>query len=103
MTANEFFKAMGLNAVKQFLENDNIRTKEMHDELKRLVESHELVLVWRMPEGWRKDHNGDNSGLEGAKMYLEMFGNHELIGDDLERFKQAIADVERVESLKEVT
>ena len=43
MKANEFFKAMGLKAVKQFLENDNIRTKEMSDELKRLVESHELV------------------------------------------------------------
>lgn len=43
MKANEFFKAMGLKAVKQFLENDNIRTKEMSDELKRLVESHELT------------------------------------------------------------
>lgn len=43
MKANEFFKAMGINAVRQFLENDNIRTKEMHGDLKRLVESHELV------------------------------------------------------------
>lgn len=43
MKANEFVKAMGLNAVKQFLENDNIRTKEMHDELKRIVESYDLV------------------------------------------------------------
>ena len=45
MKANEFFKAMGINAVRQFLENDNIRTKEMHDDLKRLVESHELVAI----------------------------------------------------------
>ncbi len=43
MNANEFFKAMGINAVKQFLENDNIRTKEMHDDLKRLVESHAMI------------------------------------------------------------
>ena len=43
MKANEFFKAMGINAVKQFLENDNIRTKEMHDDLKRLVESHAMI------------------------------------------------------------
>ena len=46
MKANEFFKAMGLKAVKQFLENDNIRTKEMNDDLKRLVENHELVESW---------------------------------------------------------
>ena len=43
MKANEFVEAMGLNAVKQFLENDNIRTKEMHDDLKRLVESHAMI------------------------------------------------------------
>lgn len=43
MKANEFFKAMGINAVRQFLDNDNIRTKEMHDDLKRLVESHAMI------------------------------------------------------------
>ena len=43
MKANEFFKAMGINAVRKFLENDNIRTKEMHDDLKRLVESHAMI------------------------------------------------------------
>ncbi len=43
MKANEFFKAMGINEVRQFLENDNIRTKEMHDDLKRLVESHAMI------------------------------------------------------------
>lgn len=43
MKANEFFKAVGIKSVKQFLENNNIRTKEMHDDLKRLVESHELA------------------------------------------------------------
>lgn len=43
MKANEFFKAMGIKAVRQFLENDNIRTKEMHDDLKRLVKSHAMI------------------------------------------------------------
>lgn len=73
MKANEFFKAMGLKAVKQFLENDNIRTKEMSDELKRLVESHELVEKL--------------GGLDGAKIYVPD-------GYKSERLKQAIADVE---------
>lgn len=65
-------------------------------QLKRLVESWELVIVWRMPESWRDAYDGDVLGLEGARMYLEMFGNHELTGEELERFKQAIADVESV-------
>ena len=77
MKANEFFKAMGINAVMQFLENDNIRTKEMHDDLKRLVESHELV----------KEHGN----LERARIYAEsMYTAPEVV----ERMKQAIADVE---------
>ena len=59
MKANEFVKAMGLNAVKQFLENDNIRTKEMSDDLKRLVESHELVEEY--------------GGLDKAKAQAERF------------------------------
>ena len=75
MKANEFFKAMGINAVRQFLENDNIRTKEMHDDLKRLVESHELV--------------GRYSTADEAKEYLPM-----LRMDSYDELKQAIADVE---------
>ena len=73
MKANEFFKAMGLKAVKQFLENDNIRTKEMSDDLKHLVESHELVENW--------------GGLDDAKFALQLVRYPE-------RLKQAIADVE---------
>lgn len=34
---------MGLQSVKQFLKNGNIRTKEMAIELQKLVESHELI------------------------------------------------------------
>ena len=77
MKANEFFKAMGINAVRQFLENDNIRTKEMHDDLKRLVESHELVM--------------DYYGLTRAKEHAESNYTAPEIKDAL---KQAIADVE---------
>lgn len=51
-------------------------------------------VVWRMPESWRNEYDGDILGLEGAKMYLEMHEGHELVGHELERFKQAIADVE---------
>ena len=77
MKANEFFKAMGINAVRQFLENDNIRTKEMHDDLKRLVESHELV----------KEHGS----IVRAKMYAESIYTAPEVVD---RLKKAIADVE---------
>ncbi len=77
MKANEFFKAMGINAVRQFLENDNIRTKEMSDDLKRLVESHELV----------KEHGS----IDRAKMYAE---STHTAPEVVDRLKQAIADVE---------
>lgn len=73
MKANEFFKAMGLKAVKQFLENDNIITKEMSDDLKRLVESHELVEKL--------------GGLKWAKEYVP--DNYKS-----KRLKQAISDVD---------
>jgi len=118
MKANEFVRKHGLNSFKaamacpQFarhkyaiIYSDEIDFSneliEKHadymfkvSEIKRLVESHELVIVWRMPESWRDDYDGDKLGLEGARMYLDMHGNHELVGEKLERFKQAIADVE---------
>lgn len=89
MKANEFFKAMGINAVRQFLENDNIRTKEMHDDLKRIVESHELVLEWKLPED-------DEIGLDGANLYLDYYAHYTSDEEKakLDRLKQAIADVE---------
>lgn len=89
MKANEFFKAMGLKAVKQFLENDNIRTKEMNDELKRLVESHELI--------------ASRGGLCAAKHELITLQKHLnntfgwatiTTSEKIDRLKQAIADVE---------
>ena len=78
MKANEFFKAMGLKAVKQFLENDNIRTKEMHDDLKRLVESHELIEQY--------------NGLFEAK---ELIRVSPKLTSELRGLAAAIADVER--------
>ena len=78
MKANEFFKAMGINAVKQFLENDNIRTKEMHDDLKRLVESHELI---------RKDFESVEMA-EYEYMISASYNESYWV-----RVKQAIADV----------
>lgn len=79
MKANEFFKAMGIKAVRQFLESDNIRTKEMHDDLKRLVESHELV------------ENGFES-VEIAEYEYMVSGCYSE--PYWIRIKQAIADVE---------
>lgn len=80
MKANEFFKAMGINAVRQFLENDNIRTKEMHDDLKRLVESHELV-EW-------------HGGLKYAKSYFERNSKEYPNAKGWDKLAEAIADVE---------
>lgn len=93
MKANEFVKAMGINAVRQFLENDNIRTKEIHDDLKRLVESHDLVTSY--------------NGLHGAKNTLKLLISSIEIGlyhgidgvnaeVEIPRLKQAIADYEAI-------
>lgn len=76
MKANEFFKKVGIEAVKSY-----IVAYEDHltDELKRLVESHELV-----------EHAG---GLDSAKKQIELKDSEDncLWCVDL---KIAIADVE---------
>ncbi len=76
MKANEFFKKVGIEAVKSY-----IAAYEDHltDELKRLVESHELVEKL--------------GGLDGAKIYVPD-------GYKSERLKQAIADVESCMEVK---
>ena len=92
MKANEFFKAMGLKAVKQFLENDNIRTKEMSDDLKRLIESHELVekvgglLNAKANINEMVVDSGSGYVSDGAKLYDYDFSFGSL--------RKAIADVE---------
>ncbi len=99
MKATEFVKEFGWERAKRevaLIGTIAVITGDRNwlSDLKRLVESHELVIVWRMPEAWSGDYDGDVNGLEGANMYLEMYGNYELVGEELERFKQAIADVE---------
>ncbi|TCB16093.1 hypothetical protein [Acinetobacter sp. ANC 5045] len=78
MKANEFFKAVGLRSVKQFLENGIIRTIEMHESLKRLVESHELV-----------EKLGGVEMAEYEYMVSDSYSDPYWI-----RVKQAITDVE---------
>ena len=98
MKANEFVKKSGWDEAISLIDASKICGVDKSivdiEELKRLVDSHELVVVWRMPESWRDAHDGDIFGLDGARMYLEMHGNYELSGEELDRFKQAIADVE---------
>ena len=102
MNAVEFVRNFGWEEAKKasvsiFNGDVTYKREEINiDDLKRLVDSWELVIVWRMPESWRDKYDGDVLGLEGARMYLDMFGNQELVGEELERFKQAIADVESV-------
>lgn len=76
MKANEFFKKVGIEAVKSY-----IVAYEDHltDELKRLVESHELVASW--------------GGLADAKVAVKVSRHKKYL-------KRAIADVE---SCMEVT
>jgi len=94
MNAREYFNKHGYKHCKSACIQNGWLNTGFWVQLKRLVESHELVILWRMPESWRDDYDGDKLGLDGARMYLDMHGNHELVGEKLERFKQAIADVE---------
>lgn len=57
------------------------------DLVKRIVDSHEIVESHKFPED-------DETGLDGAHCLLDMYGGYELVGEKLERLKQAIADVE---------
>lgn len=77
MKANEFFKKVGIEAVKSY-----IVAYEDHltDELKRLVESHELVASW--------------GGLNDAKKELQHQSILRWIHPETERLRVAIADVE---------
>lgn len=92
MKANEFFKAMGLRAVKQFLENDNIRTKEMSDELKRLVESHELVEI----HGYEKSKEIVTNAPSDDHFYSWTLGGSGVRDKtvNIGELRKAIADVE---------
>ena len=77
MKASEFFKKVGIEAVKSY-----IATYEDHltDELKRLVESHELVESY--------------CGLDGSKRFIERDQEAEIDDYVTAKIKQAIIDVE---------
>lgn len=88
MKANEFFKKVGIDAVRSYLA---AYEDALTDDLKHLVESHELVKVWQLPE----DDN-DKTGADGARMYLECYAFYSTDEEKakLDRLEQAIADVE---------
>ena len=77
MKANEFVKKFGWYEAKAFLSFDSeveiVYTASFFDDLKRLVESHELVENW--------------GGLDDAKFALQLVRYPK-------RLEQAIADVE---------
>lgn len=61
-------------------------------ELARLVESHEMILVWRLPNSWREHEDDDQFGWHGAGMCLAMSKDDWPV-EKVERFKQAMDDV----------
>ena len=100
MKANEFVKKFGLDLAKLdvrafesgFIKREDIVEHygfDILDDLKRLVESHELVLEWKLPED-------DEIGLDGANLYLDYYAHYTSDEEKakLDRLKQAIADVE---------
>ena len=100
MKANDFIKKFGLDLAKLdvrafesgFIKREDIVEHygfDILDDLKRLVESHELVLEWKLPED-------DEIGLDGANLYLDYYAHYTSDEEKakLDRLKQAIADVE---------
>lgn len=92
MKANEFVLEHGWDAAKRLVENNKHTGRTLSPselELKRLVESHELVINWKLPED-------DETGLDGAHLYLDYYATYSNYEEKakLHRLKQAIADVE---------
>lgn len=96
MTPEEFIKKFGLDRAKQMVNADDsvhalvfATTKVSFLDLKRLVESHELVKAWQLPED-------DETGLDGAHLYLDCYACYTSDEEKakLDRLNQAVADVE---------
>ena len=94
MKANEFVKKFGIEHAELLIENmEDVQIGDNHrdyiNNLKRLVESHELVQEWKLPED-------DENGLDGATLYLECYAFYSTDEEKakLDRLAQAIADVE---------
>lgn len=77
MKANEFFKKVGIDAVRSYLA---AYEDDLTNDLKRLVESHELV--------------ESQGGYESAKKELQRQSILRWINPETERLRVAIADVE---------
>ena len=84
MKANEFVRKYGIAEAKAFLSLDSeveiVYTASFFDDLKRLVESHEMVESY--------------GGLEDAKKELQRQSILRWINPETEALRQAIADVE---------
>lgn len=98
MTAVEFIKKFGLKRAKQFINADDTThalvfatTGVSFVDLKQLVESHELVKPWQLP-----DDDNDETGVDGARMYLECYACYSTDAQKtkLDRLAQAVKDVE---------
>ena len=77
MKANEFFKKVGIEAVRSYVA---AYEDTLTDDLKRLVESYELVESY--------------GGIESAKKELQHQSILRWINPETERLRAAIADVE---------
>ena len=77
MKANEFFKKVGIEAVRSYVA---AYEDALTGDLKRLVESHELVEKL--------------GGLESAKKELQRQSILRWVNPETERLRAAIADVE---------
>ena len=80
MKANEFVKLVGWGRAKQHIKAMDIQNwhNDFYNNLKRLIESHDLVESY--------------DGIEGAKMMIER--TKFPLSDRIIRLKRAIADVE---------
>ena len=91
MKANEFFKSMGIDGVRKFVKHNNIRSGDMLNELKRLIESHDFV----------ENYGGLHCAKHSLKLFISSIAMglyHGVDGANAEmeipKLKQAIADVE---------
>lgn len=85
MKANEFFKKVGIDAVRSYLA---AYEDDLTDDLKRLVESHELVMEFGDDASYLKEHLLRNPTIK--EFYLDDWCQTFSVF----RLKQAIADVE---------
>ena len=97
MNAVEFVKKFGIDRTKYWIKEfteinklpDEMINIEFLNDLKHLIESHELVKAWQLPED-------DKTGLDGAHLYLDCYACYTSDEEKakLDRLNQAVADVE---------